>query len=800
MKKAKLSAVLTAVVLAVALTLACVGMTACGATLESITLNTNGATTTFEVGDEFSAAGLKVTAKMSDGTTQEIALKDCKFSNPNMTVAGEKEVTVTYQEVKATYKITVKEKNVKPPLPWTADFEVDPATKTAYELSAVQAALDGSDRLGPSDVDPTVSVGGMIVGDKVIFMIDAKAAGDAKLLIDFDHSAHGGSPVNKLIKFTVNNAEITTEADFNNGEEGHDHPAWMCYQKTLIGDVSLVKGQNTITLEFLGNGSNLKGIILDFSDGTTPPVPVKTLTGITADATGAKTAYYRESRFLSAGVAVTAKYSDESTESIALDKCELTAPDMSTAGTKTVKIAYEGKETTYEVTVSDYFNVAVSDTAKKFTLNAVDAILDDTINIDTVDNSVGGIAAANAPSMTFKFNAAAAGTAKLIYVCDDNFKGDAVKDHFALTVNDQAKALDGVSFVTPEADHIHTAWHCYHETPLGEIAVAAGPNTVKFDHATDFTNVRGIVLDFDTSEQPAPEKKSYTFEAEDAFLQEGCMVEYKSGVGASADMLVGGWSDTANPSAATFEIYAAAATTADLTLKLASGEAGKLGTIFTVSVDGQALPVADISFPAGTGTPGAPSWYLWTAATIPNVALKAGLNTVVVGKVGEGGGSNLDCIAFVSAVALTDVKDGTQVYRFDGTKANAHSEEVGDEPDHTGWLNGIAVGSTITYKIEAAAKTTAMLSMFIDHNNVSKPLAADVITITVGDNEVPTAARFASCGGTCPDNWHHAIECKLGTIELDAGVTTITFTFKAAMSNFNGIALVSDTALTAVTA
>ena len=75
-------------------------------TLSSITLDVTGAKTTYNVGDKFTADGVKVTAHMSDETTSEVALTDCTVSTPDMATEGTKKVTVTYQGKTAEYDIT----------------------------------------------------------------------------------------------------------------------------------------------------------------------------------------------------------------------------------------------------------------------------------------------------------------------------------------------------------------------------------------------------------------------------------------------------------------------------------------------------------------------------------------------------------------------------------------------------------------------------------------------------------------------------------------------------------------------
>ena len=75
-------------------------------TLNSISLDTSNVQTTFTVGDTFSYSGLVVTAHYSDNTNPVITT-GYTVSTPNMSIAGTKTVTVTYNSQTATYTITV---------------------------------------------------------------------------------------------------------------------------------------------------------------------------------------------------------------------------------------------------------------------------------------------------------------------------------------------------------------------------------------------------------------------------------------------------------------------------------------------------------------------------------------------------------------------------------------------------------------------------------------------------------------------------------------------------------------------
>ena len=78
----------------------------CEGELMSITLNTDNVKKTFKEGEEFSYAGLVVTANF-DGCDSKNVTSKASVSTPDMNIAGEKTVTVTYEGKSAEYKINV---------------------------------------------------------------------------------------------------------------------------------------------------------------------------------------------------------------------------------------------------------------------------------------------------------------------------------------------------------------------------------------------------------------------------------------------------------------------------------------------------------------------------------------------------------------------------------------------------------------------------------------------------------------------------------------------------------------------
>lgn len=106
--------------------------------LDSITLDTSDAQTTFNVGDTFNHGNLVVTANYDDGTS-DIITSGYDVSSPNMSTAGQKTVTVSYTEGGVTK---------------TADYTI---TVNAVTLSSIEVSEPKTSYyVGDTFVKPTV--------------------------------------------------------------------------------------------------------------------------------------------------------------------------------------------------------------------------------------------------------------------------------------------------------------------------------------------------------------------------------------------------------------------------------------------------------------------------------------------------------------------------------------------------------------------------------------------------------------------------------------------------------------------
>ena len=110
------------------------------ATLSSIAWT--GYTTTYTVGDVFKADGT-VTATYSDGSTKDVT-SEASFSTPDMSTAGAKTVTITYDGETTTGEITVKAAGAATDVTETFDFESESTGNTFWIFTNMTSNQTGT--------------------------------------------------------------------------------------------------------------------------------------------------------------------------------------------------------------------------------------------------------------------------------------------------------------------------------------------------------------------------------------------------------------------------------------------------------------------------------------------------------------------------------------------------------------------------------------------------------------------------------------------------------------------------------
>lgn len=262
--------------------------------LDSITLDTSDAPTTFNVGDEFSYEGLAVTANYDDGTSDIVT--PTSVSTPNMSTTGNKTVTVTYTEngisKTADYSITV---NSNPTLTWTA-----PTIKVYSGTSLTGTDVNGwaityNDGVGHETVLTYSQVTVKLSGSSISIPYSWSASDDGKTLcvsysslttatttVDITQTIN---PVNMTVPESSAKSDLTFTAKCNGSGTADDSKTW-----TITSDAtseSIFDSTNGRGIHYGTNGDSVSYIALtssSFTAGKITKVEVNasTASGVTA--------------------------------------------------------------------------------------------------------------------------------------------------------------------------------------------------------------------------------------------------------------------------------------------------------------------------------------------------------------------------------------------------------------------------------------------------------------------------------------------------------------------------------------
>lgn len=240
------------------------------ATLDSITLDTSDAPTTFNVGDTFSYEGLAVTANYDDGTS-DIISSGYTVTTPSLSSAGQKTVTVSYTQggvtKSASYTITVNAVTLE-------SIEVSDA-KTAYYVgdTFVKPTVTATFSNGStSDVTNSATFSGYNLSN----------AGNQTVSVSYTN----GTTVNTSYSITVTALAVTSIdisgytttftvgdtfsyggtviANYNNGSS-----ADVTASATYSGYNMSTAGNQTVTVSFGGQSQTYQIVVSESGGGAT---------------------------------------------------------------------------------------------------------------------------------------------------------------------------------------------------------------------------------------------------------------------------------------------------------------------------------------------------------------------------------------------------------------------------------------------------------------------------------------------------------------------------------------------------
>ncbi|MCH5157132.1 MAG: bacterial Ig-like domain-containing protein [Clostridiales bacterium] len=331
----------------------CLTLTACAKKLIGITLNTDNVKKEFTVGDAFSYDGLIVTAHYNRNRSE--AVKDFTVSTPDMATAGSKTVTVTYSDMTADYQITVSEPVVKPDPNHVLDsitINTDNVTKTfAVGDTFTYAGLVVT---GHFQTEPLTEV---IETGYTVSTPDMSTAGNKTVTVTYlgktaDYTIYVAPRVLQSISLNVSNVKrdytvndaftyqgLVVTAHYNSAPLTETVTDYTVNVDEL--DMSCA-GQKTVVITYQGKMASYEIVVHE---------PVLVLDRIEVDATNAKKTFVVGDVFSASGIVVTAYYLNGNPATV--KDYEVSKPDMTTSGTKTVTVRYQGKTANYQITVNE---------------------------------------------------------------------------------------------------------------------------------------------------------------------------------------------------------------------------------------------------------------------------------------------------------------------------------------------------------------------------------------------------------------------------------------------------------------
>lgn len=264
---------------------------------------TKGSPAEFWKGDKFNHDGITITARWNDASETDVT-EQCQFTEPDMTTAGKKTVTVTYENKTCTYDIEVK--------------TIENTKETAYTVSKAIALIKAG-----KDLATQVYVKGVVSEIVTKYNPDF---GNVSFNVSVDGSVEG-----EQFQFyrTQKDAENTYTED----------------PKIEVG--ATVVGYGTLFL-YKDNYEFAAGnYLVEYN----APVE-KVLKSIAISGEATKTTYKEGEAFDPTGLVVTATYDDESTKVVTDDVKWTCTPETLTLGITEVNVTASYGEKTASKTVA----------------------------------------------------------------------------------------------------------------------------------------------------------------------------------------------------------------------------------------------------------------------------------------------------------------------------------------------------------------------------------------------------------------------------------------------------------------
>ena len=316
-------------------------------TVTKIAVKTMPTKTQYYIGESFAQSGLTLTATYSDGSTKTIS-SGFTCTGFSSSTAGTKTITVSYTEGSVSKTTTFTVTVIAPTVTKIAVKTMP--TKTQYYIgeSFAQSGLtltatysDGSTKTISSGFTCT-GLSSSTTGSKTItvtyegktttFTVSVVAATLSKIAVK-----NMPTKTTYYVGDSFNQSGLTLTATYSDGSTQTITSGFSC-----TGFSSTTTGTKTITVTYEGKTTSFTVTVI--------PAPV-TLTSVSVKTKPTKTTYTLGESFDQSGLTLTATYSDGSTKTIS-SGFTCSGFSSSSAGTKTITVTYEGKTTSFTVSVN----------------------------------------------------------------------------------------------------------------------------------------------------------------------------------------------------------------------------------------------------------------------------------------------------------------------------------------------------------------------------------------------------------------------------------------------------------------
>ena len=323
-------------------------ITVLAVTVSSLTISKNPTKTSYYTGDKFDSTGLKVTAKYNNNSTADVT-SSVTLSNPDMSTAGTKTVTVTYGGKSASFTITVSAPTVSSIAVTTKPTKVTYFTGETFSSAGMKITATYNNNT-TREVTSSVSLSSP----------DMSTAGTKAIKVTYEGKTTSFNiTVTQTVVSSLNISTKPNKVSYYTGDTFSSAGLKVTahYNNNTSRDVSTLVSLSKPDMSTAGT----KQIVVTYEGKSVTFDITVTQVAVTSIAVNAptKTSYFTGEALNTAGMKVTASYNNGATKDVTA-QATVSAPDMTTAGTKAVTASFGGQTVTFNITIKEVTAVSLT--------------------------------------------------------------------------------------------------------------------------------------------------------------------------------------------------------------------------------------------------------------------------------------------------------------------------------------------------------------------------------------------------------------------------------------------------------